>query len=252
MCGEALALSQSGGGIPLVFVHGLGADGRIWAPLMAALAGEFRCAAVDLPGHGKSADPPETAAYEFPAIAACLHRALQQAGIAEPIIVGHSIGAVVASFYAAEYPVRALIIIDQVLDVRQRARIVQSAQDMLRGPDFPLVWQKVRATFGLEHLPEAAGKLEASMPLPRQAVVLGFWDGLLTRQPDVYQDHIDGYLRSIRAPTTVLSGLMPDAQYRDWLRQRMPQTEFVEAGVPCHYPHLVAPQTLVTLIRGAV
>jgi pimeloyl-ACP methyl ester carboxylesterase len=252
MSGDALALRQSGGGIPLVFVHGLGADGRIWTPFIEALAGEFHCAAVDLPGHGESADPPEIAAYEFPAIAACMHRALQQAGIARPIVVGHSIGAVVASFYAAEYPVRALVIIDQPLDIRERARIVQSVQDMLRGPDFPLAWQKVRATFGLEHLPEAAGKLEANMPLPRQSVVLRFWDGLLTRPPDAYQDHIDGYLRSIRAPCTVLSGLMPDAQYRDWLKQRMPQTEFAETGVPCHFPHLVAPERLISIIRAAV
>ena len=251
MSGNGLALRQSGSGVPLVFVHGLGADGRIWSPFIEALAGEFRCVAIDLPGHGDSAELSQPQDYEFPAIAARLHASLRQASIAQPIIVGHSIGAVMASFYAAEFPVRAVIHIDQPLDIRERARTVQSVQDMLRGPDFPLLWQKVRASFGLEHLPEEAGKLEARMPLPRQPVVLGYWNGLLTHEPDAYQNYVDGYLRAIRAPCAALHGVMPDPGYRDWLRQRIPQVRFDEIGVPCHFPHFVVPQKLVSVIQDA-
>ncbi len=45
------------GGAPLIFIHGLGIDSTFWRHQLAAFAPEYRVAALDLPGHGRSAKP---------------------------------------------------------------------------------------------------------------------------------------------------------------------------------------------------
>ena len=47
-----------GSGRPVLFVHGIGTNGTLWRNAMAALAGERRCLAVDLPMHGTTPDRP--------------------------------------------------------------------------------------------------------------------------------------------------------------------------------------------------
>lgn len=248
---NGIALEEKGHGTPLVFLHGLGMDRRIWTPFMDALAGEFRCIAVDLPGHGNSADLAATGDYEFQAVAERIHHALRQSDIADPVIIGHSMGAVVASFYAVRFPVRAVVNIDQFLDIRATAGLFQGMTDVLRGPDFPDLWRRVRASFGLEKLPVEAQQLEEKVSNPRQAIVLSYWDGLLTTAPAQYQDYIDDHIRAIRVPYTAFHGVLPTPDYKTWLGQRIPQAECIEIGVPCHFPHFVAPQTLISTLRDA-
>lgn len=52
----ALPLLPAGQGEPLLLVHGWGMSRGVWAPVLPHLAEEFRCLAVDLPGHGALAD----------------------------------------------------------------------------------------------------------------------------------------------------------------------------------------------------
>ena len=51
-----------GTGPPAVFVHGLATSAYLWRNVIAQLAGQRRCLAVDLPLHGRS---PATAAQDF-------------------------------------------------------------------------------------------------------------------------------------------------------------------------------------------
>ncbi|MHB1469367.1 MAG: alpha/beta fold hydrolase [Solirubrobacteraceae bacterium] len=50
----ALAYDRSGSGEPLVLIHPLGADRRIWDPVLPSLRGSRDVIAVDLPGFGES------------------------------------------------------------------------------------------------------------------------------------------------------------------------------------------------------
>lgn len=52
---RTVALRHAGQGRPLLFVHGSACSGGMWRPYAAALAEEYRCTAVDLPGYGRSA-----------------------------------------------------------------------------------------------------------------------------------------------------------------------------------------------------
>jgi pimeloyl-ACP methyl ester carboxylesterase len=96
---------------PLVLLHGLTFDRGMWAPLLNVLEGR-RAVALDLPGHGES---PVRDSYDLREVADVLHEAVTAAGMHTPVLVGHSIGGVLATVYAASHPARAVVNIDQPL-----------------------------------------------------------------------------------------------------------------------------------------
>ena len=49
-----LAVHRCGQGDPVVLLHGFFSDHRFWDSILPALSQDFRCVAVDLPGHGAS------------------------------------------------------------------------------------------------------------------------------------------------------------------------------------------------------
>jgi pimeloyl-ACP methyl ester carboxylesterase len=84
-----------GAGDPLlVFLHGLNATAAVWEPLDAVIATSWpgRRLLIDLPGHGRSGPLPD---YSFGVIAAEVATAIGPA-TAPVVVVGHSMGAVVA------------------------------------------------------------------------------------------------------------------------------------------------------------
>jgi pimeloyl-ACP methyl ester carboxylesterase len=96
----------------LVLLHGMTFDRRHWAPLLAepAIAGTGRrIVAFDLPGHGES---PRRGSYGLADLVGVLHGAISEAGLDGPVLAGHSVGAGLATGYAARYPVSGVVNID--------------------------------------------------------------------------------------------------------------------------------------------
>ena len=79
---------------PILLVHGLASNARIWDLLAPLLAASFRVAALDQRGHGGS-DKSEDG-YALAAIAGDLAKAIGALGWRRPLVVGHSWGANVA------------------------------------------------------------------------------------------------------------------------------------------------------------
>lgn len=108
--GVPLRYYAGGAGPPLVLVHGLGGAATNWCELAPALAQNHRVLVPDLPGHAASAPlpAPATLAQFAERIAALVDR--EEAGPA--LVVGHSLGAVVAVRLAVRRPdaVRGLVI----------------------------------------------------------------------------------------------------------------------------------------------
>jgi 3-oxoadipate enol-lactonase len=93
----------------LVLVHGIGADGRMFAQVAERLADSARIVVWDLPGYGgKPLHEPLT----FAGLAAALAADLDALGIKRAVVLGHSIGGMVAQELAATLPqrVRGLIL----------------------------------------------------------------------------------------------------------------------------------------------
>jgi len=100
--GLELHLADFGGdqGPPLLFVHGSFGHARVWDFLVEQLPPQRRALSLDLPGHGDSSRPSSESRYAFDRLVDDLHTVI--AGLGEqPVLIGHSLGTVVAMFYAA-------------------------------------------------------------------------------------------------------------------------------------------------------
>lgn len=88
---------------PLLLLHGLASNARIWervAPLLAEAG--YRLLALDLRGHGRT-DRPE-AGYDFETVTADVAAFVQALDLERPVLMGHSWGAMVALEYASRWP----------------------------------------------------------------------------------------------------------------------------------------------------
>jgi pimeloyl-ACP methyl ester carboxylesterase len=87
---------------PILLVHGLASNARIWDLLAPLLAPNFRLVAIDQRGHGLSDKPDD--GYDLATIADDLASAIVALGWLRPLVVGHSWGANVALQLAADHP----------------------------------------------------------------------------------------------------------------------------------------------------
>ncbi len=101
-----------GRGRPLLLLHGLASNARIWDLTAPRLAGGFRVVALDQRGHGLS-DKPD-GSYAFDEVTGDLAALIAALGLVRPLVVGHSWGGNVALQFAANCPddVCGLVLVD--------------------------------------------------------------------------------------------------------------------------------------------
>jgi pimeloyl-ACP methyl ester carboxylesterase len=109
---------------PVVLLHGVGSRGQSWWPVIDPLAARFHLYQLDLRGHGASGKP--SAGYQMAHYAADLDAALAVLDLAEPRIMGHSLGALVALFWASEHPSRAAALVVEDPSLRVPPDIVEA------------------------------------------------------------------------------------------------------------------------------
>ena len=100
--GIGLRYYRTGDSPPLLMAHGFYGNGRCWLPLAADLAAEYDVVTYDARGHGRSAAP-ETG-YDIGNRVADLVSLVQALNLADPILLGHSMGAATVAWTAAEHP----------------------------------------------------------------------------------------------------------------------------------------------------
>jgi pyruvate dehydrogenase E2 component (dihydrolipoamide acetyltransferase) len=91
--------------VPILLLHGFGADLNTWMFTQPALAEGRQVIALDLPGHGGSAKQVDHADAE--SLAAIVEDALNALGIQRLHLVGHSMGGGIAISFALRQPERA-------------------------------------------------------------------------------------------------------------------------------------------------
>ena len=92
--GEMAYLDSGDSGCPLLFLHGTGCDASDWIPVIERLPSEQRCIAPDFRGHGQSTVP--TQPFTLASLADDVLFLADFLGIQELVIVGHSLGGMVA------------------------------------------------------------------------------------------------------------------------------------------------------------
>ncbi len=96
---------QRAAGAPIVFLHGFGADLNGWRAVQRLLPKSRPALAIDLPGHGLS---PLGENANFSALVEAARAVMIEEGVREAHLVGHSLGAAVATQVAHEPQVTAL------------------------------------------------------------------------------------------------------------------------------------------------
>ena len=92
--GEMAYLDSGGPGHPLLFLHGTGCDASDWVSVVERLSGKWRCITLDFRGHGQSTVP--TLPFTLRSLADDVLHLTNFLGIQELVIVGHSLGGMVA------------------------------------------------------------------------------------------------------------------------------------------------------------
>ncbi len=93
-----------GSGIPLVLLHGFTGSTQNWRGVMPTLAQQFAVMALDLPGHGQSFVPAAPEECEMYTVAEDLERLLADLNIEKCLLLGYSLGARLALYFAHSYP----------------------------------------------------------------------------------------------------------------------------------------------------
>lgn len=234
----AVAHDVDGSGPLLVALHGMTENRHFWDRV--PLAEHFHTVRVDLRGHGES---PRVPPYDPLTLAGDVHALVADLEIGQPpLVVGHSYGGVVATAYAARFPVRGAVNVDQQLDVTP---VPAPMAQELRGENGAAFMAAGLSRMYGDLDPAVAADLDARREV-RQDVLLGAWAPLLDLGPEELTAWMTN-LMTMRQPTPYLSlhGLPVGDGYPAWLRSRIAGAIVETAPTTTHYPHLADPSWFV-------
>jgi pimeloyl-ACP methyl ester carboxylesterase len=152
--GTTLDVDIAGEGVPpFVFIHGLACDRRSWQPQFEALQGSHRCLNIDLRGRGASRPVPP---FDPAQAAADVAAVIEHCDAGPAIVVGHSLGGLIALLLGAKYPdcVTGIVLVD--------APLTAAAAGRLAGLNERIRSEGVAATLG----PLVEGFFVESTPAP--------------------------------------------------------------------------------------
>ena len=246
---KGISYRESGAGQALVLLHGIGSQSVSWLNQLETLRG-YRLIAWDAPGYGGSEflknEKPLPSDY-----AEALHAFLDRLLLKDVVIVGNSLGCLMAGAYAAAHPerVRSMILLDPASgnagdESKQRERLRQFEE---LGP----------GGLAEKRSPTLVGK-----NAPREAIELMAWTQRRIRPPGYRQavhclTHGNLADDARRFPKKVLVAcgsedtVTPPAGCRA-VAGAYPRGEFRLLDGLGHVPHIEAPETVNALIRAFI
>jgi len=99
-----ISYRDEGSGDPLVFVHGLLVNGRLWDPVVDRLKADFRCIVPDLPLGSHLIPMDEDADLTPPAIARLVVELIESLDLDRVTLVGNDSGGAISQILATENP----------------------------------------------------------------------------------------------------------------------------------------------------
>jgi len=249
---------------PVLLVHGLGQSGyQDWWEVIDALEGEYRVVALDLPGFGRS--DAVTGGLSPPRYAALLDWLSRELELEPVRLVGHSMGAAVALYFAGAYPDRVeRVVLADVAGVLQRVAFLrgvlaeQSLSDGLPGA----LGEGVRDLLG-----QATGFMERLVVSQDWDVVeilrhsQTAWNALLADRANVnaalslLQTDFSGVIETFDHPTTLIWGAQDDVtpvRTGYLLRGRLPAHGLRLVSGAGHTPMRTHTQKFLTHLRAGL
>jgi pimeloyl-ACP methyl ester carboxylesterase len=127
-----LWVTEKGRGSPVVLLHPLFLDARVFEPIEDALVEEHRLLAVDVRDHGRSEGPPEE--WTLGQAVGELEHAMDELGVPSAHLVGVSMGGMIAMRWALAHPdrVRSLALLSTSADAEPRAWLHKAMTQAVR------------------------------------------------------------------------------------------------------------------------
>jgi pimeloyl-ACP methyl ester carboxylesterase len=243
----SLAFSDTGQGEPIVFVHGLGSDHTRWAPITELLADNFRCIAVDLPGHG---DSPADGCDALSA-ASAVHDLVTALDLSAPVVVGHSLGSTVALLYGVLHRSRSIVAVDPVhLYTPHLSARLAPLRERLLGDDFDAAFAEFETGLRPDLVPEPQRSALAEGFHPNAEVVRSYWRIVL--DPDAAaggQERLSAALATLCVPALICLADPPTPEDAAVLRDMSTAIVEVYDGMG-HWLHLVDPPWFAQRVRS--
>jgi len=245
-----LYVEQAGSGNPIVFIHGFGADSRVWDCQFEAFARRNHVIRIDLRGHGMS-DVPDGKAYSY---AEDLNRLLEQLHIPQACIIGQSLGGGIALEFALAYPQKtsSLVLVDSTLDgYTWSTEWTESWTPIYR--EFAIAGANAALPKLLAHPLFAPGFRQSALKARLSDILAGYsgWH-ILNEDPVIESDPpAIQLLEKIQAPTLILVGELdlPDFHaISDILEKKIPNAQKVELDDVGHVLPMEAPEACNRII----
>lgn len=247
----SLVIEDGGSGPAIVMLHGLGGTSNTFHTLVGGLDG-YRVLRPDLPGAGRS--PLRPGLRTIAGLARAVTDALKATGVSRAILVGHSMGSLLAQHMAVTAPhrVQGLILFGALTEPPPAARqgLLERAETALRD--------------GMSGIADTVADTSLSaQSRAENPVVHAFVKESLMRQPPAgYAAHCRALAQAralvplkIRAPVHLITGaedgVAPPAMAKT-LNRILPRSKLDILSNVGHWPMLEAPQTAGRILAGAL
>ncbi len=246
--GVEIAWDRTGSGSPLVLVHGFTDYRSLMAPLASRFSVWHDVVSIDIRGHGESGCNGD---LSLGRLTTDVVEVCQDLGLEAPVLIGHSTGALIVTGAAAASGARAVVNIDQSLDLHATATRIRPFADRLRDP--ATFHSTLDTMFSDEQTPGLGTELQAELDRcawqARPEVVLGIWADLLEGNSERIQGLIDTMTTGVTMPYLVWLGTTPDEHYLAWLTRTIPSAIIEIHAGEAHFLHLAHPDRLVDRVR---
>jgi len=236
-------------GIPLVFINSLGTDLRIWDRVVPHFAGDYGVIRYDKRGHGLSdCHPTPYTMHDHATDLACL---LDQLAVTRAILVGISVGGMIALDFAAAWPERV-----QALVLSDTGVVIGTA----------VLWNERITTLRQHGMASLGAAILARWFAPafakRHPAAYRGYANMLTRMPvtgytgacEAIRDaDLTAAARKITAPTLILCGtedLATPPQLVQGLCSLIPHAAYREIPNAAHLPCIEQPDLMAAHIAS--
>ena len=127
-------------------------------------------------------------------IVGLVHEAVGEAGLATPVLAGHSQSGGFASVYAAQYPASGVINLEASPDLWTFVQVIQGLAASCGG-DMLEVWQKMEQTFGLRLLPAETREFIMRHSRPTRDLLASYWEDIFAMTPEQASAMMNGAVR---------------------------------------------------------
>jgi len=250
MVNSPINFYMQGKGQPLVLIHPLGLDHRLWDYCVSDLAEHRTLVTFDLPGHGQSPVPDVN--YTIEDISKSLLESLRLARIEKADFLGLSIGGMILQHFASVNAsmVDKLILVDTTfkyskdwqLNWTERARI--SREDGLEG----MLEKLLEAFFTPEYLEKGSDDIDYC----KQVIARMSGEGYALACEALSRCNLEKSATAITSETLILCGDRDNDLFKDatlWLSQNIPNAQYEWLSPAQHLAPLECKNDFLEIVR---